>query len=157
MPTKSQIALLILISAGILSCSSKKLDYSPNSKYHSTRFPQTRTISEAKVWLHWTDSERLAFVRGLVIGYRQGNDDLCNGAGGAIAQSICHQTTEQLPSSVSALVIDDPINEYSKAMTEFYENHPEDDDVPITVLFRWLVIERKNPTEVHKLLTPRSF
>jgi len=155
MSIKLRIALLILVIAGVLSCSSKP-DYGPNPRYHSTRFPQTRTISQAKVWLHWSKSERVAFVRGLVVGYRQGNDDLCNEAAGAVPQSSCQQRTGRLPSSASALVIDDPVSEYSKAMTKFYVNHPEDDDVPITVLFRWLVLERKSPTEVHKLLPPRS-
>jgi hypothetical protein len=156
MPTKTQIALLILIIAGVPSCSSKP-DYSPNSKYHSTRFPQTRTISEAKVWLHWTDSERLPFLRGLVIGYRQGNSDVCNSVVGLTAtQANCRQKTEQLPSSASALVMDDTVNGYSKAMTAFYENHSEDDDVPLIDLFEWLVLERKSPTEVHNSLTPRS-
>ena len=157
MSIKPQIALLTLFLAGVSSCSSKP-DDGPNSRYHSTRFPQTRTISESKVWLHWSDSERLAFVRGLIIGYRQGNDDACNGgAGVTVAQDSCRQRTERLPPSSASLVTDDPVNEYSKAMTKFYENHPEDDDVPIDVLFRWLVFERKNPTEVHRLLTPRSF
>jgi hypothetical protein len=155
MPTKSQIALLILVVAGVPSCSSKP-DYSPNSKYHSTRFPQTRTISEAKVWLHWTDSERLAFLRGLVIGYRQGNSDVCNEVAGLRATPANYQRAEQLPSSGSTLVMDDTLNGYSKAMTAFYENHAEDDDVSLTVLFKWLVFERKSPTEVHNLLTPRS-
>ena len=71
MSIKSQIAVLLLSIAGVLSCSSKP-DYGPNSRYHSTRFPQTRTASEAKVWLHWSKSERVAFMRGLVIGYRPG-------------------------------------------------------------------------------------
>jgi hypothetical protein len=52
--------------------------------------------------------------------------------------------------------MDDTVHGYSKAMTAFYKNHPEDDDVPLTVLFEWLVFERKSPTEVHNLLTPRS-
>ena len=156
MPTKSQIALLILIIATAPSCSSRP-DYSPNSKCHSSRFPQTRTVNQAKVWLHWTDSARVAFVRGLVIGYRQGNSDACNGvAGVSVTQGNCRKRTEQLPSSASALVTDNTVNGYSKAMTGFYANHPEDDDVPLTVLFGWLVFERKTPTEVHNLLTPRN-
>jgi len=114
-------------------------------------------MSEAKVWLHWAASERLAFVRGMIIGYRKGNNDICNALTGLSAsQSTCRQKTERLPSSVSALVTQENVNDYSKAMTEFYESHPEDDDVPITVLFGWLVFEQKTPTEIHNLLTPRT-
>ena len=152
---KSHIALLALIIAGVLSCSSKP-DYGSNSRYHSTRFPQTRTISQAQVWLHWSESDRTAFVRGLVVGYRQGNHDACNTGDGRVAPSACEQRTERLPPSVSALITDDAVHEYSKEMTKFYENYPEDDDVPITVLFQWLVFERKSPAEIHQLLTPRN-
>jgi hypothetical protein len=155
MPTRLQMALLILVIAGVPSCSSKP-DYSRNSKYHSTRFPQTRTISEGKVWLDWTDSERLAFLRGLAIGYRQGNSDVCNEVAGLNATPADCQRADQLPPSGSALIIDDAVNAYSKSMTAFYENHAEDDDVPLTVLFKWLVFERKSPTEVHNLLPSRS-
>lgn len=152
---KSHIALLILIIAGALSCSSKP-DYGPDFRYHSTRFPQTRTLNQAKVWLHWSESERVAFVRGLVVGYRQGNDDACNAGAVRVAPSGCQQRIERLPSSVSAFITDDAVNQYSKEMTKFYESHPEDDDVPITVLFQWLAFEGKSPADAHQLLTPRN-
>lgn len=95
-------------------------------------------------------------MRGLVVGNWQGNDDACNGGAARTAQSGCQQRTERLPSAVSALITADAVNEYSKEMTEFYENHPEDDDVPITVPFQWLVFERKSPAEVHQLLPPQN-
>ena len=154
---KTAPAAPLIFMLVILSSCGYNPDYSPNQKYHSTRFPQTRTISEAKVWLHWSVAERIAFVRSLVIGYREGTHDVCNAATGVSdSRSTCRQRTEHLPSSVSWLGTDQKVNGYSKAMTEFYEGHSEDDDVPITVLFGWLAFEQKTPTAIHNLLTPRT-
>ena len=62
-----RVAFVMSVLVMLLSCSSKP-DYSPNPTFHTTRFPQTRTVSEAKVWLHWSAAERISFVRGFVIG-----------------------------------------------------------------------------------------
>ena len=151
-----RVVIAIAVFVVLPSCSSTP-DYSPSARYHSTRFPQTRTVSEAKVWLYWSDSQRIAFVRGFVIGYREGNGDGCRMAMDATAaQSACKERMERLPGPFSALVFDDKVTGYSKAMTAFYERYPEDDDVPITFLLEWLALDQKTPAQVHSLLTPRS-
>jgi hypothetical protein len=147
-----RVAFVMSVLVMLLSCSSKP-DYSPNPTFHTTRFPQTRTMSEAKVWLHWNASERIAFVRGFVIGYDKG----CRTATDASdSQSICREQTKRLPPPFSALVFDDKVGEYSKSMTAFYEAYPEDDDVPITFLLESLALDQETPVQVHNLLPPRS-
>jgi hypothetical protein len=137
------VVITIAVFVVLPSCSSTP-DYSPSAKYHSTRFPQTRTVSEAKVWLYWSDSQRIAFVRGFVIGYREGNGAGCRMAtDAAAAQSACKERMEQLPGPFSTLVFDDKVSGYSKAMTAFYARYPEDDDVPITFLLEWLALDQK--------------
>ena len=159
MTPASRAAIMIFALVMCPSCSSKP-DYSPNPIYRSTRFPQTRTESEAKLWLHWSTSERLAFVRAFVIGYRQGSDEGCQVAERAaqpsLSESICWKQTERLPSTFRALFYDDEVSQYSRSMTTFYESYPEDDDVPITFLLESIVFEQKTPVQVHNLLPSRN-
>ena len=147
-----RITFVMSVLVMLLSCSSKP-DYSPNPTFHTTRFPQTRTVSEAKVWLHWSAAERIAFVRGFVIGYEQACREAATTSD---SQFSCSERAKRLPPSFSALVFDHQVGEYSKSMTAFYEAYPEDDDVPITELLESLAFNQETPVQVHNLLPPRS-
>src|SRR4051794_15562671 len=91
-----KVAFVVSVLIIWTSCSSKP-DYSPNPAYRRTRFPQTRTDSEAKLWLHWNAAERLAFVRAFVIGYRKGKDEGCAATEMAaqlsVSESTCRKQT----------------------------------------------------------------
>ena len=62
------IALLSYLLFISLSCSRSR----QSCEYHSTRFPETRSVNEAKLWLHWSRDERLAFY---VYSYFLGDTD----------------------------------------------------------------------------------
>ena len=147
-----RITFVMSVLVMLLSCSSKP-DYSPNPTFHTTRFPQTRTVSEAKVWRHWSAAERITFVRGFVIGYEQACREATTTSN---SQFSCSERVKRLPPSFSALVFDHQVGEYSKSMTAFYEAYPEDDDVPITELLESLAFNQETPVQVHNLLPPRS-
>jgi hypothetical protein len=161
----TRIALLLSILLFSLSCSSKP-DYSPNPKYRTTRFPATRTDSEAKLWLHWSSSERLAFIRGFAVGYQQAHSEVCPVATSSpedsrqqTSQARCGEQSvkaQRLPDSVNALFFDNELKEYSDSMTAFYESYEQDDDVPIMELLQSIVFQRETPLQVHNLLPPRN-
>ena len=66
---KSVLIVLPLCSLFIsLSCSR----ICESREHHPTRFPETRSINEAKLWLDWNRDEQLAFVKGFVIAYKDG-------------------------------------------------------------------------------------
>jgi hypothetical protein len=65
-------SVLIALIAHCLFISLSCFQSQRSREYHSTRFPETRSINEAKLWLHWSRDERLTFVRGFVIAYKDG-------------------------------------------------------------------------------------
>jgi hypothetical protein len=153
--------IVFLLSALVSTSCSFKPDYAPNSAYHSTRFPQTRTVSEAKVWLSWSSRERLTFVRGFLAGYRQGYDHGCDYLI-AMTQSrtsdydCLSKKPQHLPISDSQALLNDDSSTYATSMTAFYETYPQDDDVPITILLYNIVFNNKTPAQFHNELTPRT-
>jgi hypothetical protein len=149
--------LLALVST---SCSFKP-DYAPKSAYDSTRFPQTRTVNEAKVWVSWSSSERLTFVRGFLAGYRGGYEHGCDYLI-ALTQSrssdydCLSKKPQHLPISDSQALLNNDYSTYATSMTAFYETYPQDDDVPITILLYNIVFNNKTAAQFHNELTPRT-
>jgi len=153
---------VILLGAALcfLISSTSNPDYAPNPKYRSTRFPETRTVSEAKAWLHWSGTERIAFVRGYFVGYRRGAEHGCTVGAATLEPSrrdqTCASDAEHLPSHVQPIFVDEEVARYASAMTTFYEDYPEDDDVPISYLIESLRFDKKSPAQVHNLLAART-
>jgi hypothetical protein len=140
---KPHPAAMIVASALLcaLSCS-RKPDFGPSQALHSTRFPETRSMSEAKLWLYWSTPERLAFLRGFIVAYRPALLRGCEFAKDHLksANPRSEQTLEE-----SALCFqqkeefDKSVEDYEQLMTRFYKQYPEDDDVPPGSCFlRWL-------------------
>jgi hypothetical protein len=154
-----RLVLLGITLSVLMSCDSKP-DFTPNPAYRSTRFPETRTVSEAKAWLRWRGSERVAFVRGYFIAYRRGVEQGCRLAPEITRPSVrdqaCASEMEQLPSRVQSIFLDEEVTRYASAITTFYEDYPEDDDVPISYLIEELRFVGKSPVEIHNLLTART-
>jgi hypothetical protein len=156
---KPSLAAMIVASSLFcgLSCS-KQPDFRPNRAFRSTRFPETRSISQAKLWLHWGTPERLAFLRGFVVAYRpallRGCEFALNhlksgnpkGEQTLADASLCFQQEEQF---------DKPVEDYEQLMTKFYKQYPEDDDVPIKFLLLELAA-RRSPIDIHNSLSPRG-
>src|SRR5215469_11261135 len=126
-----RLVLLGLALSPLMSCGSKP-DYTPNPEYRSTRFPETRTESEAKAWLRWSESERVAFVRGYFIAYRRGVERGCDLATEISQPSVrdraCASELEHLPSPTQPIFLDEEVTRYASTITRFYEDYPEDDD-----------------------------
>lgn len=156
MPRMLTACLVAAAFSALPSCSSRP-NFRPNPAYHSTRFPETRSMSEAKLWLYWSKAERLAFVRGFVIAYRDGAVYGCldafehsTPASGADKKTsdhaVCYQEGNQF---------DRDVGDYETSTTSFYKTYPQDDDVPIRFVLAELA-SHKTPAEIHNALTPRG-
>jgi len=151
--------LIALLSSFLfipLSCSRSR----QNREYHSTRFPETRSINEAKLWLDWSKDERLAFVKGFVIGYKDGAVIGCRTAFGAFDRHTSSVGIKGQPLDSSICFsenarFDRTVEYYEDAVTFFYQTYPVDDDVPIRVLIEEFSAH-KTPEEVHNSLGPRQ-
>jgi hypothetical protein len=150
------IAVLSYCLFTSLSCSRSQ----QSREYHSTRFPETRSINEAKLWLHWSRDERLAFVRGFVIGYKDGSFKGCRIALDAFDRyTPSVKVNSQLPDSSICFSensrFDRTVDYYEDSVTSFYQMYPVDDDVPIRVLIEEFS-DHKTPAEFHNSLRPRE-
>jgi hypothetical protein len=156
MPRTLTAYLVAAAFIALLSCSSKP-DFSPNTAYnHSTRFPETRSMSEAKLWLYWSKDERLAFLRGFVIAYRDGAVHGCLDAFERFAHANSAETTfDNAGCYQGRKQFDRDVGEYETFMTSFYKTYFQDDDVPIRFLLEELA-SHKTPAEIHNALTPRG-
>jgi hypothetical protein len=153
---KSILIALLWCSLFIsLSCSRQQ-----GGEYQTTRFPETRSVNEAKLWLHWSRDERLAFVKGFVIAYKDGVVKGCRivfDASDRVTSSA--DIKGQLPDSSICFSengrFDRTVEYYEDSVTSFYRTYPVDDDVPIRVLIEEFSTH-KTPAEVHNSLSPRQ-
>jgi len=154
-----RLVLLGIALSILMSCRSKP-DFTPNPAYRSTRFPETRSVSEAKAWLRWSESERVAFVRGYFIAYGRGVEHGCRlvpeVSQPSVRDQACANEMVHLPSPVQPIFLDEEVTRYASAITRFYETYPEDDDVPIPYLIEALRFEEESPAQIHNLLTART-
>jgi hypothetical protein len=140
-----------------LSCS-RKPDFGPSKAFHSTRFPETRSMSQAKLWLYWSTPERLAFLRGFVVAYRPA---LLRGCEFALDHvKIAYPKGEQTLADTALCFqqkeeFDKPVEDYEQLMTKFYKQYPDDDDVPLKFLLLELAAH-KSPNDIHSSLSPRG-
>jgi len=114
-------------------------------------------MSEAKLWLYWSKAERLAFLRGFVVAYRDADLHGCLHA----FERMPHAPARYKNTSGDAICFqvrfqfDRDVRDYEISMTSFYRTYPQDDDVPI----RFLLIElasHKTSAEIHTELSPRG-
>jgi hypothetical protein len=150
------IAVLLCLLFIPLSCSR----FRQSTEYHSTRFPETRSVNEAKLWLQWSRDERLAIVRGFVVGYKNGAVNGCRAAFDAFEHSSASANIKSLPPDSSICFsansrFDRTVEYYADCVTTFYKTYPVDDDVPIRVLMEQFA-DHKTPAEIHSGLSPRQ-
>jgi hypothetical protein len=158
MERKLMVAAVAALLIAFPSCSMTP-NYRPDSAYHDTRFPETRTVSEAKLWLSWSGAERLNFVRGFFAGYWHGYEHGCDYLT-PITQSrtAAHDCWSKKPANLptGGSLADDLVNQYANSMTTYYKSYPEDDDVPITVLLENFAFYNQPPAHFHSMLPPRT-
>lgn len=130
-PHLSALVLALAEACLALSCT-RTPDYSPSRLDHTTRFPETRTISERKVWLSWTKEKRQGFIVGYLVGHERGYRRGCYG----VESEVKCLSREQLDSPSSTDYIPEYGKQYADTITTFYEKYPSEDDVPI-----WYVLE----------------
>jgi hypothetical protein len=129
-------------------------------EYHSTRFPETRSMNEAKLWLHWSRAEQLAFVRGFVIAYKDGALRGCRMAFDALDHYTTSADNKSQPPDASICFsesarFDRTVEYYEDSVTSFYKTYPDDDDVPIRFLIEELSAH-ETPLQIHNALSPRE-
>lgn len=125
-----------------------------------TRFPETRSINAAKLWLDWSRDERLAFVKGFVIAYKDGVVKGCRIAFDAFDRFTSSADIKGQPPDSSICFsengrFDQTVEYYEDSVTSFYRTYPVDDDVPIRLLIEEFSAH-KTPAEVHNSLSPRQ-
>jgi hypothetical protein len=120
--------------------------------------PETRSMSQAKLWLYWSTPERLTFLRGFVVAYRPA---LLRGCEFALDQlKSSSPKAEQTLADTSVCfkqeeAFDKPVEYYEQLMTNFYKQYPDDDDVPLKFLLLELAAHR-SPNDIHNSLSPRG-
>jgi hypothetical protein len=114
-------------------------------------------MNEAKLWLYWSKAERIAFLRGFVVAYRDGAVRGCLHA----FEHMPHTPAEDKTTSGYAACFqegtqfDRDVSDYEISITSFYKTYPQDDDVPIRFLLKELA-SHKTPAEIHTALGPRG-
>jgi hypothetical protein len=121
-------------------------DFAPERPDGTTRFTETRTISERNVWLSWSKKEREKFVLGYIGGREQGTRDGCL-ASGIEDASPCFKTAYTRESWFQGLFSPDDIAKFEREITSFYSRHPEDDDVPIPYVISLATGEKRMTAE----------
>lgn len=137
------------ILASMIFCSLFCLTLPAYGQTGPLRFPESRSYSPGKVWIGWSRAERIGFVRGFIVG---------NGAG---YQSGCRAAESNSTDSKTVANKFDPCLQerhlfrkeasfYEGFITDFYNRHESDRDVPFRVLL--LQADEKTPDEVHQWL-----
>lgn len=112
-------------------------DFAPERPDGTTRFTETRTISERKVWLSWSKAEREKFVLGYLAGRDDGTREGCF-ASGVEDPAPCFTTVFKRETWFHALFSQDDVARFEREITSFYSRHPEDDDVPIPYVISYV-------------------
>jgi hypothetical protein len=116
----------------------------------STRFPETR-YSDAVLWFNWTPANRLFFVSGFLVGFKDGHESGCSRAHKILSEG--NSANNPLSSELWSDCIKHKYR-YSKGtqfyvdqITEFYRTYPQDCDVPLRILLFELADERSHTLE----------
>jgi len=99
------------------------------------RFPESRSYSPGEIWLAWNQSERIGFVRGFILGHEEGYRLACTG------DALCLNKQHLFKKDLS---------QYEQCITEFYDRHSGDRDVPFRVLL--MQADRRTADELHEWL-----
>jgi hypothetical protein len=143
----SRVGLYARLIPMLLLCVTLQVDGQSGSK--TARFPETRSYSPGDMWLSWSPSERTGFVRGFIVGQNDGFRAAC-------AISIDANTTSASvnqgidPCLEKLHVFKKDLSDYGQFITDFYNKHSEDKDVPLRILL--LQADQRTPEEVHQWL-----
>jgi hypothetical protein len=139
--TRSYICLMLFLCVG------SQLDGQSGSR--TARFPESRSYSPGDMWLKWSPSERTGFVRGFIVGHDDGFREACtilvaaNNAATSVNGGID-------PCLVKLHLFKKDLSYYGQFITDFYNQHSEDRDVPLRILL--LQADQRTPEEVHQWL-----
>jgi hypothetical protein len=131
----------------LLLCVNMRLDGQSGSK--TSRFPETRSYSPGDMWLSWSPSERTGFVRGFIVGQNDGFRAACTISIEANTDStIVNQGSDACLEKLH--LFKKELSDYSRFITDFYDKHSEDKDVPLRILL--VEADQRTPEEVHQWL-----
>ena len=108
------------------------------------RFPASRTTLQGEVWLSWQFPVREWFVEAAIVGYEAGYKEGC--ANGTRSKKSSKAIICPKSSLYHGKAFD-----YSTQMTDFYNQHPEDRDLPLAYLIHMLIGPKpKTLDEIHQ-------
>lgn len=124
-----------------------------NGQESSLRFPESGSYSPGKLWLEWTQGERIGFVKGFIVGHAEGYKSGCRTAetsgsdsrGASSGFDPCLQQRHLFGKDAEF---------YEQFVTDFYSQYVMDQDVPVRVLLQQA--DKKTPEEVHQWLAKKS-
>jgi hypothetical protein len=121
-----------------------------------SRFPKAPSAFEGDFWMGWNHTERINFLRGMIIGYDDGYNKACTEAEsitgekqkeGTLAQDVYDECLKGQLRFLTSL------ENYEKVMTEFYSQYPGDRDLPLD---RFVLMlsgpDHKTPEQIHQWL-----
>jgi hypothetical protein len=147
MKKRCAIAVLVLLAAISVTLPS------PLSSQQTTRFPSARVRKDGDEWLAWQTVERRGFVRGYLVGYKDGHEGGCADAIGFLVpdgtvirgpdpRAQCINTQSYFPRNSDY---------YATAITSFYETYPAEREIPLPMMF-WLLSNQmdRSPAQIHE-------
>jgi hypothetical protein len=142
-----QVRFYVYFALILLLCVGLKLDAQSGSQ--TARFPESRSYSPGHMWLKWSPSERTGFVRGFIVGRDDGFREACMIS--ADANNAAISVNGGFGSCLERLhLFKKDLSYYVQFITDFYNQHSEDRDVPLRILLPQA--DQRTPEVVHQWL-----
>ena len=132
----------------VLTCSYSAAAQASSGTVH---FPSARTVKDGDLWIGWDKVQRLAFINGYIQGNRDGHQKGCGTAEQIVAGGVVSKVMNELVTHClkSEAFTKSPDN-YAESITNFYQEYPQEREVPIRVLFQLMSDESgKTPEQMH--------
>jgi hypothetical protein len=119
---------------------------------------------DGKVWLDWSDHERVHFIAAYIDGYEMGVHNACSAVDQLLDLKTNHTYAHSkdeivLPSGVCRIAAahysrfkpnsdgDPDVSAYTDVFTRFYTEHPEYQNIPYEYLVQYLTDEQKKTAD----------
>lgn len=126
----------------------------------TVHFPSARTEKDGDTWIIWDKAQRLAFIDGYIQGNRDGHQKGCGTAeqliaANAGAKKVINGLLKRcLESKASFTKAPD---DYEESITSFYQEYPQDREVPMRLVFQFMSDESgKTPEQIHAWFVSRE-
>jgi hypothetical protein len=104
------------------------------------------------MWLEWGVPERTGFVRGFIVGHKEGHEGVCTSLA-ADSRSVASASGFD-PCLAKRHLFKKDLSYYEQLITDFYNQYSEDRDVPLRILL--LQADERTPKEIHVWLAKKE-